>query len=82
MQIISEFDETKKDKTGYFNDEDHSWTAVDITKTEHSWIRNVTSRYFAYGLAEIRDKSLLLQLKIVNVWMVSQNVKEVDFILS
>lgn len=63
MQIISEFDETKKDKTGYFNDEDHSWTAVDITKTEHSWIRNVTSRYFAYGLAEIRDKSLFVTIE-------------------
>lgn len=63
MQIVSEFDETKKDKTGYFNDEDHSWTAVDITKTEHSWIRNVTSRYFAYGLAEIRDKSLFVTIE-------------------
>lgn len=63
MQIVSEFDETKRDKTGYFNDEEHSWTAVDITKTEHSWIRNVTSRYFAYGLAEIRDKSLFVTIE-------------------
>lgn len=63
MQIVSEFDATKKDPTGYYNDENHSWTAIDITKTEHSWIRNVTSRYFAYGLAEIRDKSLFVTVE-------------------
>ena len=63
MQIVSEFDETKKDGSGYYNDENHSWTAIDITKAEHSWIRNVTSRYFAYGLAEIRSKSLFITVK-------------------
>lgn len=63
MQIISEYDETKKDKTGYLNDEDHSCTAIDIIKTEHSWIRNVTSRYFAYGLAELRDNSRYITVK-------------------
>lgn len=63
MQIVSEFDESKKDGSGYFNDENHSWTAIDITKAEHSWIRNVTSRYFAYGLAEIRSKSLFVTVK-------------------
>lgn len=63
MQIVSEFDETKKDGSGYHNDENHSWTAIDITKAEHSWVRNVTSRYFAYGLVEIRSKSLFVTVK-------------------
>ena len=63
MQIVSEFDESKKDGSGYHNDENHSWTAIDMSKTEHGWIRNVTSRYFAYGLAEIRDKSLFITVK-------------------
>lgn len=63
MQIISEYDKTKKDKTGYYNDEDHSCTAIDMTKTEHSWIRNVTSKYFAYGLAELRDNSRYITVK-------------------
>ena len=63
MQIVSEFDENKKDPSGYYNDENHSWTAIDITKTEHSWIRGVTSRYFAYGLAEIRNKSLFITVE-------------------
>lgn len=63
MQIVSEFDESKKDPSGYYNDENHSWTAIDITKTEHSWVRGVTSRYFAYGLAEIRNKSLFITVE-------------------
>lgn len=64
MQIVSEFDESKKDATlGYFNDEDHSWTAIDMVKTEHSWIRNVTARYFSYGLAELRDNSRYITVK-------------------
>lgn len=63
MQIVSEYDAKKKDASGYCNDENHSWTAIDITKAEHSWIRNVTSRYFAYGLAEIRSKSLYVTVR-------------------
>ena len=57
MQIVSDFDDSKKEQSGYYNDEDHSCTAIDMIKTEHSWVRNVTSRYFVYGLAELRDNS-------------------------
>lgn len=32
-------------------DEDHGWFAIELNKAEHSWIRNVTSKYFGNGLA-------------------------------
>ena len=66
MQFVSYYDTSKKEGSGsssYYNDENHSWTAIDITKTEHSWVTNVTSKYFAYGLAELRDNSRYITVK-------------------
>lgn len=34
-------------------DENHGWYAIEFSKMEHSWIRNVTSRYFGSGLVNL-----------------------------
>jgi hypothetical protein len=34
-------------------DEDHGWTAIFLRNVEDSWVRNVTGRYFGYGLVNI-----------------------------
>lgn len=35
-------------------DNNHGWTAVTIDKAQHCWVRNVTSRYFGYGLVDLK----------------------------
>jgi hypothetical protein len=45
MQFRSEF----KSET----DEEHSWNAIWIYNAEHSWVRNVTSLYFAYSCVTV-----------------------------
>lgn len=34
-------------------DEDHGWVAVEFKAAEHSWVRDITSRYFGYGLVHL-----------------------------
>jgi hypothetical protein len=34
-------------------DEDHSWDGIIIRNTEHSWVRNVVAKYFAYSIVSI-----------------------------
>ena len=43
-------------KSDYANDEDenHSWTAIEVYAAEHCWISDVTSHYFAFGLADLK----------------------------
>lgn len=36
-------------------DNEHGWTAITIDKAEHCWVRDVTSRYFGYGLVELKS---------------------------
>ncbi len=36
-------------------DERHGWTAVEIRAAEHSWVRDVTSRHFGFGLVDLAD---------------------------
>lgn len=41
-------------------DEDHSWKAVVFYSVENSWVRNVTSRYFAYSCVSLERNSKLI----------------------
>lgn len=43
-------------------DEAHAWTAIEFYSITHSWVRNVTSKYFGYGLV-----NLLLGSKYITV---------------
>lgn len=36
-------------------DEQHGWDAVELRNVEHSWVRNVTSRYFGHGLVNMNS---------------------------
>lgn len=36
-------------------DEDHSWTAIEVHAAEHCWIRNVESSYFAFGCVDMKS---------------------------
>ena len=36
-------------------DEDHGWVAIVFRNFEDSWVRNVTGRYFGYGLVNIHN---------------------------
>jgi hypothetical protein len=38
-------------------DEDHGWTAISLRNVEDSWVKNVTGRYFGYGLVNISGSS-------------------------
>ncbi len=31
-----------------FTDEDHAWSGVTVRNTEHSWVRNITTKHFGY----------------------------------
>lgn len=35
-------------------DEDHSWTAVEVCAAEHCWVRNVVSRYFSFSCVDLK----------------------------
>ncbi|WP_315814649.1 hypothetical protein [Paraflavitalea speifideaquila] len=35
--------------------ESHAWDAISINKAEQGWVRNVTSRYFAYACVNLGD---------------------------
>lgn len=62
MRFRSAFNTSVK-TSGYYSDENHTWTAVDFTKTEHSWVTDCTSEFFAYGLVEMRDMSRYITIK-------------------
>lgn len=44
-------------------DNEHGWKAIDMDKVEHSWIRNITSRYFGNGLAALNAGSRFVTVK-------------------
>lgn len=44
-------------------DEEHSWTAIAFHSAEHSWVRNVTSYYFAFGCVNLESKSRLITVE-------------------
>lgn len=46
-------------KSDYAHDEDenHSWTAIDVSTAEHCWIRDVESSYFAFGCVDLKSGS-------------------------
>ena len=38
-------------------DEDHGWSAIEMKTVEHSWVRDVHSEYFGFGLVTIASSS-------------------------
>lgn len=44
-------------------DEEHGWTAVEMNKVEHCWIRRVTTRYFGYGLVTLNSGARFVTVK-------------------
>ncbi len=44
-------------------DEDHSWNAITFRSTEHSWVRNVTSWYFAYSCVNVQSTARLITVE-------------------
>ncbi len=44
-------------------DESHCWNGVGFTVAEHCWMRNVTGRYFGFGLATVRAASKNITVK-------------------
>lgn len=44
-------------------DEDHGWYAIEFSKLEHSWIRNITSRYFGSGLVNLNSGTRFVTVK-------------------
>lgn len=39
------------------NDESHGWTMINIDKATNVWVRDVTSMYFGFGLADVRREA-------------------------
>ena len=44
-------------------DEDHSWTAVAISKAENCWVRNTTSKYFSYAAVSLENDAKYITVK-------------------
>ena len=38
-------------------DEEHSWTAIDVFAAEHCWVRNVVGEHFSYCCVDLREGS-------------------------
>ena len=38
-------------------DENHAWTAIEIQTAIHCWVDNITSRYFGFGLVDMKAGS-------------------------
>lgn len=36
-------------------DENHSWTAIEVSTAEHCWVKDVESRYFAFGCVDLKS---------------------------
>lgn len=53
--LISSYNADEMDGKGNHTDEDHCWTAVTIKAAEHCWVRNVTTRHFAYCAVNLLD---------------------------
>lgn len=43
--------------------ENHAWDAIAINKAEQGWVRNVTSRYFAYACVNLGDDARYITVK-------------------
>ena len=44
-------------RSDYASDEDenHSWTAIDVSTAEHCWVKDVESQYFAFGCVDLKS---------------------------
>lgn len=39
------------------SDEDHAWIGIKLSRTTHSWVKNVTGQFLGYGTVSIHDES-------------------------
>ncbi|MFD2162331.1 hypothetical protein ACFSJU_07990 [Paradesertivirga mongoliensis] len=44
-------------------DEEHSWIAVEINKAENCWVKNVTSKYFAYSCVSLENDAKFITIR-------------------
>ena len=44
-------------------DEDHSWTAIEFSKVQNAWVRNITARYFGFAAVSIKSSSKQITVK-------------------
>ena len=51
---ISSYDPSVVDAAGNFVDENHAWVFIQIGAAQNCWVRNVTSRYFAYACVSLK----------------------------
>ena len=51
---ISSYDPSVVDGSGNFVDENHAWVFIQIGAGQNCWVRNVTSRYFAYACVSLK----------------------------
>ena len=47
----------------HFSDEDHSWNAISINSAEHCWVKDITSRYFAFALVSLNKGAKNITVK-------------------
>lgn len=43
--------------------EDHAWDAIHFNRIEHGWVRNVTSRYFAYSCVNLAPQAKYITVR-------------------
>lgn len=48
-------------------DENHSWDAIILRNAEHSWVRDVVAKYFAYSIVSIEGRSK--HISVINCQM-------------
>lgn len=51
LMLISDYDRSKTDANGWYNDEDHGWHAIYFYNVQDAWVRRVVG--FFYGLSMV-----------------------------
>ena len=54
LTLDTRYDESVRNGNDY-TDENHAWSGITVKNTEHSWIRNVTTRHFGYCAVDLAN---------------------------
>jgi hypothetical protein len=66
---VSDFDPTKTDANGHFNDEAHAWTFISLIGVENAWVRNIKAQSFAFAAVDVQKTSK---------WVTVENASNID----
>ena len=57
LYLDTEYNEEEVDSRGRLCDEDHAWSGIIVRAAEHCWVRNVSSKHFAFATVHLNKGS-------------------------